>query len=415
MNLNSSTHNIFIGLLTTLWIFLFFNIKFIAIGTLSIAIGLIVSVGLIHSLVHKKIHIKILLLQAPLFLAIAISLISFVYNKNGSDHYLLFSLFALSTLGLFSFSFFDFCKLKFGIKGILLSVILAFTMNALLVIAMFISPFLQSTYLSTLNTNAYEMMGGQENALGSMYRLRMLGFSGFSSYSSGFCQVMGLFFLSMYFYFFQKKLNLTFVIISAILIVSVILSSRSSLVGVILWLGFCLIHFKKHAIPVLLQIILAVYFMLWVLIYSLESKASVFFSSWIVDFFRNGFNSGSLSENIDMFNIPFLDSGFLGYSRWHGDLGYDYFRGVDIGFIRIILSGGFGSLVFIIAHFLLLGILFKVDKISNLFTHMYLFSLVFFFVIMFKGAIIFDFFAFDLLMLLIFWMGMQYKHREDSI
>jgi len=113
-----------------------------------------------------------------------------------------------------------------------------------------------------------------------------------------------------------------------------------------------------------------------------------------------------------MLNIPYLDSGFLGYSPWYEDLEYYYFRGIDIGFIRIILSGEFGSLVFTIIHFSVLGVLFKINKVPAFFKNTYLFSIAFFSILMFTGAITF---AFNFLMLLIFWIGMQHKSQESII
>lgn len=112
----------------------------------------------------------------------------------------------------------------------------------------------------------------------------LVGLSGFSTNSSGFGQVLGLFFLATYFYLTHKKPNLTFLIVSTTLIVSAILSSRSSLVGIILWLGFCLIYFRKYFIYILLRIILALSLILLILINLLERKSSVFFSNWIFNF-----------------------------------------------------------------------------------------------------------------------------------
>ena len=104
-----------------------------------------------------------------------------------------------------------------------------------------------------------------------------------------------------------------------------------------------------------------------------------------------------------------MDSGFYGFSRWFGDLGYDYFRSADVGFIRLILAGGFGVLFCVVLHFFLLGLVLFRGRFSAFFRTLYFFIMAYFFIIMFKGAILFDFFAFDFLMLMLGWIGSQTK------
>jgi hypothetical protein len=106
-----------------------------------------------------------------------------------------------------------------------------------------------------------------------------------------------------------------------------------------------------------------------------------------------------------MLETPFWDAGFFGFSRWFGDLGYDYFRSADVGFIRLILAGGIGTLLLVVLHFVLIGVFFFGRKSSAFFRTLYIFLMIYLFAIMFKGAIIFDFFAFDFLVLMLCWVS----------
>jgi hypothetical protein len=272
-------------------------------------------------------------------------------------------------------------------------------------ITMFISPQFQLTYQGILSNDGFQIFGGGESALESMYRFRMIGASGFASYSTGFTQCIGLFFLAVYYFIIERKPDLLFLAVSVLLLVSALLSARSSLFGIFLWGIFCCIFFRWWFLSIFAaaSTILIIFFIS--LIALMDADGSEFFSKWLFDFFISGAGSESLAENIQMLETPFWDAGFIGFSRWFGDLGYDYFRSADVGFIRLILAGGIGTLVLVALHFVLIGVFFFGRNSSAFFRTLYIFLMIYLFAVMFKGAIIFDFIAFDFLVLMLCWVS----------
>ena len=60
-------------------------------------------------------------------------------------------------------------------------------------IVMFASSNFQFWYLNLLSNEGLAVFGGVDEALDSLYRLRMIGANGFASYSAGFAQAIALF------------------------------------------------------------------------------------------------------------------------------------------------------------------------------------------------------------------------------
>lgn len=415
MTLPTKPKNILLFLpLLVIFEFLFFNIKFsfLDFGTIYPAIFTIILVGAFGFIRHKKLNKRLLFVTLPLCSGFILATISYIENSPKADYYFVSSLFVLAILGLCSFSFFD----KFsttGNKFLLGTVTSALTLNAIMIIMMFMSSSFQSYYLSILSENNFAAFGGHENALNSMHKLRMTGLSGFASYSVGFAQVIGLFFLSAYYHISKKNIDLLFFTTFFLLIISAIISSRSSVFGIFLWFIFSLFFFgKRFFLSFIYLLPIGVVFML-ILTAQMDADDVNFFINWIFDFFINSTESGSLAENISMLNTPFIDAGFYGFSRWFGDLGYDYFRSSDVGFIRVILAGGFGSLFLIALHFGLIGVVFFRGKHSVFLRTLYYFLILYLFIIMFKGAILFDFYAFDFLILMLCWIDQNKKINLD--
>jgi hypothetical protein len=183
----------------------FFNIKlFFNFSTIYPALLTIILTGNITLIKHKKLSKSLLLVILPLFSGLLLATISFLTNLPKADYWFSSALFLLTTVGFYSFSFFDLFS-SMGSKFLLKTVVTALILNAIMIIMMFISPNIQNCYLSILSEDNFAVFGGRENALNSMYKLRMIGLSGFASYSVGFMQVIGLFFLSAYYYISQKK------------------------------------------------------------------------------------------------------------------------------------------------------------------------------------------------------------------
>ena len=383
----------------------FFNPKFnfIGFGAFYPSVIIVVIFGVL-GLAGKERMPATLAVVAPLYIACALTLISFAVNFPDADYFLVGAIFIMAVVGSCAFGFFNFFS-KIDGQPLLAAVVAVFTLNAVLMIVMFISPKFQLGYLNLLSDEGFSNFGGAENALGSMYRLRMIGITGFATYSAGFAQVIGLFFLPVYYKVVEKKPDLLFLIVSMLLMISALLSARSAVLGIFLWFIFCLIFFRLRFLFIFSCSLIFLIIALVALVALMDVDGADYFTKWIFDLFISGTSSESLAENIQMFDVPFLDSGFFGFSRWFGDLGYDYFRSADVGFIRLILAGGFGVLFFVILHFLLMGLFFFRGNSPAFASALYIFLMIYFFIIMLKGAIFFDFYAFDFLMLLLCWVS----------
>ena len=403
-------------LLTLIIAAFLFNIKFSFLNFRSFYFGIaaIIFFGVLGQLRYKKLSSELILVVAPLYIGFVLTIVSYLVNFPDADYFLGGAFLILMTIGLCSFGFFSLFS-EVGGQPLLSAVITALSLNAILMLAMFVSPGIQNSYLNILTEDGFTLFGGSENALESMYRFRMIGATGFATYSMGFTQTIGLFFLAVYYHVTKKKPDLLFLMVSVLLAVSAVLAARSSFLGIFLWAIFCFIFFRWRFIFIFSCSSIFLVITMVALIALIGTEGADFFTNWLLEFFTSGSNSDSLAETIQMLDIPFMDSGFYGFSRWFGDLGYDYFRSADVGYIRLILAGGFGSLFLVMLHFLLLGLVFFHGISSVFFRTLYFFLMVYFFSIMFKGAILFDFFAFDFLMLMLGWVGGQAKDFEGII
>lgn len=403
-------NKIYLAALTLILGGYFFNVKlwFLDFGTLYLSAFAIVGFGIVGCINYEKLNRKLAIVVAPLYLAVVTASISIVVNLPDVDYFLVGALFFLATVCLFSFGFF---KLFSKVKGqpLLVAVIAALCLNSGLMLLMFISPGAQHSYLAILREEGLELFGGTANALESMHRFRMIGATGFSTYSAGFAQSIGLFFLAVYYYLARRKPDLLFLALALLLAVSAILAARSSFLGIFLWIIFCFIFFRRRFVPVFSYASVLLVIIIYALIVFTSTDSDDFFSKWLLELFTSGTSSESLAETVQMLDTPFMDSGLYGFSRWYGDLGYDYFRSADVGFIRLILAGGFASLFFVVLHFLMLGFIFFRGTDIVFFRTLYCFLIVYFSAVMFKGAILFDFFAFDFLMLMLAWIANQNK------
>ncbi|MBG6074696.1 hypothetical protein [Polaromonas sp. CG_9.11] len=388
----------------------FFNIKFelLSFGTFYPAIFFIIFLGSLNQINYKNNNGDLLFVVMPIYLAVIVAIISFVINSPDADYFLVGALFIMATVGLSSFGFFEAFS-RMNSQVLLVAVIFVLVLNAILMILMFVSPQFQLAYQSILSDVSFQIFGGGESALESMYRFRMIGASGFASYSTGFTQCIGLFFLAVYYFITERKLDLIFLAVSVLLIISALLSARSSFLGILLWGIFCLIFFRWRFLSIFAGAFALVVILFMSLIALMDTDGAEFFSKWLFDLFVSGASSESLAESIQMLETPFWDAGVLGFSRWFGDLGYDYFRSADVGFIRLILAGGIGTLLLVVLHFILIGLFFFAGNSSVFFRVLYIFLMIYLFAIMFKGAIIFDFFAFDFLVLMLCWVSRKNK------
>ena len=403
-------NKLYFGILVLILGSYFFNIKFnfLNFGVLYFAVFAIICFGMLGYIKYERLSGKLLIVVLPLYMAVVIAVVSFFANLPDADYFLVGAFFILATVALCSFGFFGLFSQMEG-QPLLAGAITALSLNAVLMLVMFISPEAQHSYLDLLTENGLELFGGSENALKTMHRFRMIGATGFSTYSVGFTQTIGLFLLAAYYYVTEKKLDFLFLMVSVLLAVSAVLAARSSLLGIFLWTIFCFIFFRLRFVLIFFHSSIFLVIIMITLIALISADGADFFANWLLELFTSGSDSDSLAETIQMLDIPFVDSGFYGFSRWFGDLGYDYFRSADVGFIRLILAGGFGVLFCVVLQFFLLGLVLFRGRFSEFFRTLYFFIMAYFFIIMFKGAILFDFFAFDFLMLMLGWIGSQTK------
>ncbi|TQP39383.1 hypothetical protein FLL99_19975, partial [Vibrio cholerae] len=109
--------------------------------------------------------------------------------------------------------------------------------NSVFIILMLLSSFAQNLYLSWVSIDTFSLIGGAD-AIDGLMRLRMIGITGFSAYSTGFVQVSCAFCYLIYMNERQAK-NIDYIMWGAILI-SAMIAARSSIVGIFILLIYFL-------------------------------------------------------------------------------------------------------------------------------------------------------------------------------
>lgn len=402
-------------LLTLIFFGFFFNPKFVFLGFGAFypSVVILVILGMVGLVYIEKAPSALFVVIWPIYFALTLAMISLGVNYPDIDYFLVGAFFCMAVVGSISFGFFSLFSRIDG-QPLLVSAIAAFTLNAVLMIIMFVSSTFQLWYLNLLTNEGVSIFGGADNALDSLYRFRMIGANGFASYSAGFAQVIGLFFLVIYYKILNKRLDILFLAISILLLISALLSARSAIFGILLWFIFCFTFFRWQFFIIFSYAFIILTFLLVAMVGLMDVEGADYFTKWILDIFFSGADSESLTENIKMLEIPFLDAGLFGFSRWFGDFGDDYFRAADVGFIRLILAGGFTALFLVFMHFLLMGLLFFHKNSCIFFNTLFIFLIFYLVVMMVKGAILFDFFAFDFLLLMLCWFSTQKNNFEDA-
>lgn len=348
------------------------------------------------------------------FLLFSWSIFSFINNpENSSDSYFIRTSFLYFLIILFSASIYKFIFLENNLL-LLKTIGFAGLVNSIFIILMLISTSFQSSYLSLINQKTFSLIGGNDALNGAM-SLRMIGISGISVYSIGFVQVLcSISYLLFIYYKNNRRIKLTLndSIILILLVVSSVISARSSLIGIMFFLLiFLKISQFKQTLKFLVSSSLLITIIFSIVISLLPLTFKEFFLSWITEIFVSGTKTGSLQENINMFIYGWNDFSFLGDSRWYGN-NNDYYMNTDVGWYRILFSVGYiGLLLWIFTiTFIFLNKNMFFRKFNNE-SWVSILLLIYTIVITFKGAILFDSFQ----SLFIFMMINLIFQKENKI
>lgn len=324
------------------------------------------------------------------FLFLSVVILSWLCNGGSGDFYmikisLMYLIIAIATYyiinGLFHGDKLSVLKC-IGVIG---------SINGLLVVAMLLSKKIQYGYLSLIDLSAFELIGGLDVLSGPM-SLRMVGATGFSAYTTGFTQVLCLMSYIIYINYREpsNKLNTKDYFVLILNVLSAIIAARSSFVGVFfVVLIFLKFSFAKNLWRIICMSLLA-FAMLLVIINFMSDSFRGFFSSWVFELFNSGIQTGSLRTNLSMFVYSLSDFSLTGDARWYGD-DNNYYMNTDVGWYRLLFSNGLLGLIAwctwvmaIIGYDNLFS--FKI-KNENILAFL---LLIYVFIMMFKGAILFD-------------------------
>lgn len=378
-----------------LTLYFIYNVNYdflFGIPTSYISLAIMILYSIIYSINNKKFPISF---SYPIIFSIIlfiISIISFSLNTNLVDAYLIRASFLYFIICLFSFTIY---KSVFKSDRLLLlkSIGYAGLINSILIISMLIIKPFQILYLSLINQSTFELMKGDSVLDGAM-SLRMIGITGFSAYSTGFVQMLcAICFLLFVFYKNNRalKLNKKESIILVLIILSAIISARSSFLGIFVFLliFFKISNFKQSFKFMMLAIVLLIGLVITVVSF-VPTEFKEFFINWLTEIFISGTDTGSLQANVNMFIYDLSDFSLFGDSRWFGD-NNDYYMSTDVGWYRVLFSVGYLGLC---AWLLIIVSIANWKKIFSLQltteSWIILLLIAYVFVMTFKGAILFD-------------------------
>lgn len=336
------------------------------------------------------------------FIYLFISLISYLLNLNKHDEYMIRT--SVMYLIIFIFSGSMITALFKGSYLLTLRIIgYAGLINSMLIISMLVFKPFQSLYLSLISDKAFTLIGGIDS-LNGLISLRMIGVTGFSAYSTGFVQVLCCLCYILSIYYRKQRLSLKFydyLVIFSILL-SALISARSSLLGILIIVFIVLrITNSLFVLKLMIYSLSILIPALAIVVNFIPEEQREFFSTWISEFFVSGINTGSIQTNISMFKYDIFDFNTFGFSRWYGD-NDDYFMGSDVGWYRVTFAVGYiGAMVWclLIASALGLKNIFTTKLSVETFISWML--LLYVFLMMFKGAILFDSFQSMLILIVI--------------
>lgn len=347
------------------------------------------------------------IISSILFLLIA--LISYVANQGASvDEYMLKTAFVYLVIIVFFPSYI----MKVGVDNVIKILGIAGIINAFFILGMLSIPVFQSLYLSLIDLNAFELIGG-EKAFNSLMKLRMIGINGLSVYTTGYiqslCGIMYLYYISN-----LSKIKIVHALFLGAIMLSAIVAARSALIGCLIIIVLGVIYLGgKNLIKVTVISMITLSSLLIIIIMVLPDGIREFFTSWLSEFFVSGKDTASLQANIKIFSYGLKDFSFIGDSRWYGN-NNDYYMGSDVGWYRLIFSVGIlGATIWCFLMVSLIGwrniFSLKISKETVFSWAMILYLTA----MMFKGAIAFDSFQ-SIVFIMIFKLLNIQKHTVKT-
>ena len=270
-------------------------------------------------------------------------------------------------------------------------IIYAGIINAFFIIIMFLSSGFREFYLSLLSHVDLLYVKG-EDALNSLYAMRLIGLTGSATYGMAVLQVVMAFLYVFYIRMTKHKFTFFNSLILLILMLSAILSGRTAFVGfVFLFIYIFLVLNKKELLKFIFTSIVAFsLFLIFTKLFLPENFYS-FFKNWILQLFIVGETVGSVEINKSILSVyGFSAFSLLGDFKWHADeLRNSYYMSTDVGWFRFLFAFGFIGLFFLMLYILSLINIKIRFKSQNLISF---FIIIFLLLVMFKGAILFDFY-----------------------
>lgn len=263
--------------------------------------------------------------------------------------------------------------------------------NSFFLIGMFLIADFREFYLSLLSKVDLLHLKG-EGALNSLYAMRLIGLTGSATYGMAVVQIVMSFLYVFYIKKSKNKFTLLNHLILLMLIMSAILSGRTAFIGLAILIPYLFFTMKIYDF---LRFCIIVFFSFIAFIFVarlfLPENFYAFFEQWILQLFLISEKIGSIEVNKAMLEAYSLsDFSLLGDFKWHADATRSsYYMSTDVGWYRLMFAFGYIGLV------ALLAFLMSFIRFSTRLTHLHvlmLFIFTFLVLVMFKGAILFDFY-----------------------
>ncbi len=243
------------------------------------------------------------------------------------------------------------------------------TFQAIVMLAMLISPKIQTEIFSFIGTN-----GAHERYQGD-FRFRAIGLTGFASYSMAMCQSFGLYLFHVLWSYRQTTTHYILSIISFLLIlISAVVAARTSVIFIVplFFYYFYLVAFTRNGVlkyKLRYALGFSSIFIFFSISYflSIESSEVKRMVDWVFEVFINFVNSGTFSTSSSdslktLFFVPQELTIIFGDGKYLLPSG-EYYMHTDVGFLRVLLFGGIlGSLIFYAPFVYLYYLFFRKSK-----------------------------------------------------
>ncbi|WP_041410877.1 hypothetical protein [Shewanella pealeana] len=370
------------------FLFLMYNIKFTflsGIGSSYIALLFLLVLVILRG---KLVNLELLALGAATGLCfLSISMFSLLHPSSdfGLIKFSIIAFISIAISGAVFKSFFYSRPIElFGVFG------LAGLINAFLIILMSLSSTFQDLYLSLLIVEAEELYG--DGISDGFFSLRMVGSTGFATYSTAFTQCVCVFSYYIYVSYCSSvnntKISVYNYLAMTVVLISAVIAARTAFVGIAILFVMMMFDVKNRRGNLLFLFVCVLIFTVIISVVSFyfSSERTDFFVNWVTEVFYKGLQVGSVQKMGGMFHFSYYDFSILGESKLNNPAG-GYYMGVDIGYLRVLFSAGYFGTLLIALLFITSVRIYNFDRIYIVYTF-FLFAIILVFMI--KGLIIFD-------------------------